>query len=102
MDDHNVYPRLLRRVQALLIDSFIFLFVILTWWLSLPFLQHYPAWVKLLYPTIAWLILDPILVSFTGGTPGHHMRNIVIQKSVSWPGQSIITLRATYVAHPLP
>jgi type III secretory pathway component EscT len=78
MDEQTVYPRFLRRVQAGLVDSFIFFIVILTWWMILPFLEHYPVWIKLAYPAIIWLLLDPILVSLTGGTPGHHLRKISI------------------------
>jgi len=65
------YPRLLRRVRAVLIDSFLIIMVIFTWWLSLPLLENAPIAVKLAYPVIAWLVFDPLFVSRLGGTPGH-------------------------------
>ncbi|MES9993984.1 MAG: RDD family protein [Candidatus Thiodiazotropha sp.] len=73
------YPRLLRRVQAVLIDSVIFILVIFLWWAILPFLENHSAVIKLAFPLIAWTTLDPVLVATTGGTPGHHLRGIAVQ-----------------------
>jgi uncharacterized RDD family membrane protein YckC len=81
MDDQTSYPRLLRRVQALLIDSLLFFLVIFAWWVTFPLVENQPIWIRVMLPVTGWLIIDPILVSLTGGTPGHHMRQIVVFKS---------------------
>ncbi|MCG7873641.1 MAG: RDD family protein [Candidatus Thiodiazotropha lotti] len=80
MEEPTKYPRLLRRVQALLIDSLIFFLIIFSWWMAFPLLEEQPTWIRLIYPACAWLIIDPVLVSFTGGTPGHHLRHIMVLK----------------------
>jgi len=78
MDDAQTYPRLLRRVQAVLVDSLIFLFVIVAWWYALPLLSSLPPGVRIAIPIFAWILLDPVLVTFTGGSPGHHLRGLVV------------------------
>ncbi|MFC1363730.1 MAG: RDD family protein [gamma proteobacterium symbiont of Ctena orbiculata] len=83
MDVDTEYPRLLRRVQAVLIDSVVLMVVMLAWWLLLPLLESYSAVVKLAFPVLAWTTLDPALVSTTGGTPGHHLRGITVQTANS-------------------
>lgn len=79
MEQVTSYPRLLRRIRALLIDSMLSFFVVVTWWFSLPYLANFPAIVKFIYPVLAWFILDPINVSRTGGTPGHNYMGLRIQ-----------------------
>ncbi|MEJ2622031.1 MAG: RDD family protein [Candidatus Thiodiazotropha sp.] len=81
MDDQTNYPRLLRRVQALLIDSLLFFLIIFTWWMTFPLVENQPTWIRVILPVTGWLIVDPILVSLTGGTPGHHLRQIAVFKS---------------------
>jgi len=73
------YPRLIRRIRAILIDSMIAFFVIITWWLSLPLLVEQPVYLKLAYPVIAWFILDPLFVYRFAGTPGHYLMKLRIQ-----------------------
>ena len=75
------YPRLLRRVQAVLIDSLIvpitmLAFVILAG--SLPIIE---PWVKALFLVGPLLIMEPGLVAFTGGTIGHHLMKIRVRKT---------------------
>jgi hypothetical protein len=55
--------------------------IIFSWWLSFPLVENQPTWVRLILPVTGWLIIDPILVSLTGGTPGHHLRQIMVFKS---------------------
>jgi len=78
MDDAQTYPRLLRRVQAVLVDSLILFFIILAWWYALPLLGSLPPGVRIAIPILAWILLDPLLVTFTGGSPGHHLRGLVV------------------------
>lgn len=73
-----IFPRLLRRVRASLIDSVINILIIILWWIVLPYLQLLPGPAKLALPIMLWLVLDPLLVSTTGGTVGHHIMKIKI------------------------
>lgn len=92
MDSVATYPRFLRRVRALLIDWFITVFVIVTWWLSTPLVDGYSAATKIAYPFFAWLILDPVFVWRLGGTPGHLLMKLRIQDKIN--GQNIGLPRA--------
>lgn len=74
------YPRLLRRVQAVLIDSIIFpLGVIGSVYLSGAIVTN-ETWVKALFLFAPVFILEPFLVSFTGGTIGHHLLKLRVRK----------------------
>ena len=86
------YPRLIRRVRAVLIDSMLAILIVFTWWLSLPLLGSYPVAVRVAYPIVAWLILDPMLVSLVGASPGHYLMKLSVQSASS--GRRIGILRA--------
>ncbi len=72
------YPRLLRRIRAALIDSVIISVIVLSWWLMLPLLEGLPPLARLAYPVVAILAVEPVMVSFTGGSPGHHIMGVAI------------------------
>ncbi|MFM2399344.1 MAG: hypothetical protein RL341_1501 [Pseudomonadota bacterium] len=74
------YPRLIRRVQAVLIDEFlIFLSVFLCLIVGTNAgVQSVVGKVMLIAVPI--FILDPVLTSFTGGTIGHHLRGVRVAK----------------------
>ena len=86
------YPRLLRRVRAGLIDSVILSVVVLTWWLLLGLLDSFPPSVRLAYPVLAFVLLEPVMVSFTGGSPGHHLMGVTIRDAGT--GRRIGMIRA--------
>lgn len=44
----------------------------------LPLLDNFSTPVRLAYPILAFLALEPLMVSFTGGSPGHHMMGVAI------------------------
>lgn len=73
-----VYPRLIRRVRAILIDSVFLLGVVLLWWITLPFVAERDPYIKVALPLILMFILESCMVAFTGGTPGHHIMGIKI------------------------
>ena len=82
MNDANtevLYPRLLRRVRAFLVDTILFIIVIYTWLLSLSALVQAPFLVKLAALLVPIIILEPVLVAFTGGTVGHHLFGLRIR-----------------------
>jgi len=92
MDPAAIYPRLLRRVRATLTDWVIAVLVIACWFFILPFLTGFAGQLKVALLVVVWLVLDPLLVSQTGGTPGHHLMNLRIQHKDS--GENLGILRA--------
>jgi uncharacterized RDD family membrane protein YckC len=87
------YPRLLRRVRAFLIDSVLFIIVIYTWMVSLLAFGESHFLVKILALVLPLMIIEPVLVSFTGGTPGHHIMGLRIRDALR--DENIGILRAT-------
>lgn len=78
--NHVYYPRLIKRIRAVLIDAVLVPFVALT---SLVLgvslgVESLPA--KLALFIVPILILEPALVAWTGGTIGHHLNRIKIVK----------------------
>ena len=74
------YPRLLRRVQAVLIDSLIVPIALLS---SISFLGVFEineSWVKAMFFFFPIFILEPFLVSFYGGTIGHYLLKLKVRK----------------------
>ncbi|MCP5007019.1 MAG: RDD family protein [Planctomycetes bacterium] len=73
------YPRLIRRVQAVLIDSLIVpIAVIISIFVSNK-IGITENWVKALVIIGPVFILEPLLVSLTGGTIGHHAVKIKVR-----------------------
>lgn len=96
MDQANTelaYPRLLRRVRAFLIDSVLFIIVFYTWMLTLPAFGEYPFLIKFVALLLPIIIIEPGLVAFTGGTPGHHIMGLRIRDASR--DENIGILRAT-------
>lgn len=76
------YPRLIRRVQASLFDAVILLSVFFG--LGLAFASfEFPGELKAVIFALVVLMLEPGLVSMTGGTIGHHLLGLKIQNRQS-------------------
>jgi uncharacterized RDD family membrane protein YckC len=88
-----LYPRLLRRVRAFLIDSVLFIIVIYAWVFSLTVFGELPFLLRILALIIPIMIIEPGLVAFTGGTPGHHIMGLRIRDASR--DENIGILRAT-------
>jgi uncharacterized RDD family membrane protein YckC len=73
------YPRLLRRVRAALIDSVVFTVIIIAWFYSFELLEGAHVAVKISLLVFAYLIVEPVLVSQTGGTIGHHLMGLRVR-----------------------
>ncbi len=86
------YPRLLRRVRAVLIDSILITTIILSWWLMLPLMDGWLRPFVFAYPVLAIVLVDPVMVSIRGASPGHHLMGITIQDAKT--GKNIGLLRA--------
>jgi uncharacterized RDD family membrane protein YckC len=96
MDDvesQPMYPRLVRRVRAVLFDSVVFMLVLFAWMVGLPALEGFDFSVKIAIPALAFMVLEPGLVAFTGGTLGHHVMGLRIRDASR--NRNIGFLRAT-------
>jgi uncharacterized RDD family membrane protein YckC len=87
-----MYPRLLRRVRAFLIDSVVFIVLLYSWMVSLPAFGELPFAIKIGALAAAIMVLEPGLVAFTGGTLGHHLMGLRIRDASR--DQNIGILRA--------
>lgn len=82
MDDVGtppMYPRLVRRVRAVLFATVVFVLLIFGWMLSLPAMVDFDLPVKVAPLVVAFLVLEPGLVAFTGGTLGHHFMGLRVR-----------------------
>lgn len=88
-----LYPRLLRRVRAFLFDSVIYIILLYAWLATMPVFESAQPLLKISLLIIPIVILEPVLVAFTGGTLGHHFMGLRIRDASS--DQNIGILRAT-------
>ena len=74
------YPRLLKRVRAALIDSILVPLVMFGMVIMGGALEVSNLYGKALFLLLPIFILEPGLVSYTGGTIGHHLQGIQVRK----------------------
>jgi uncharacterized RDD family membrane protein YckC len=75
----QIYPRLLRRVRAALIDFVVFVALFFIWVFALALLQNAHPALRISLLIAALLALEPGLVAWTGGTIGHHAMGLRIR-----------------------
>jgi len=80
METVTRYPRLIRRVRAILIDSVILMLMVLCWWVSQPLLAGVPGYLNLAIPFLMWFMLDPICVWRFCATPGHYVMGMRVER----------------------
>jgi uncharacterized RDD family membrane protein YckC len=73
------YPRLIRRIRAMLIDTLIVILLLFAWMLALPYFPEGNVVLKVGILLLALFVLEPLLVALTGGTPGHHVMGIRVR-----------------------
>lgn len=79
--DTVAYPRLIRRVRAALIDSVLILLGFFAGVAAVGLSGVEQPYAKLVFLLVPVLILEPVLVAFTGGTVGHHLMKIRVGKA---------------------
>jgi uncharacterized RDD family membrane protein YckC len=67
------YPNFNRRVKAALVDSLIFALLTVLIVPILAGINSIPDWLRIILILSPFFILEPVLVSYTGGSPGHHL-----------------------------
>jgi uncharacterized RDD family membrane protein YckC len=90
------YPRLVRRVRAHLIDEMVVLAVVAAWLALLPWMQEWSPAQRILVLFGLLLLAEPCLVSWTGGTIGHHVMRLRVRDAHTERNLGLIraTLRA--------
>ncbi len=76
----------------MLIDSVLVSIIILSWWVMFPLMDGWLRPVLIAYPVLAVVLVDPVMVSLQGASPGHHLMGITIQDVRT--GKNIGLLRA--------
>lgn len=74
------YPRLIKRVRAVLIDSILTIVAVATSLSIVSAVGVSSGIAKIMLIVLPILILDPILVTVTGGTIGHHVMGIRVTR----------------------
>lgn len=82
MNENNTYPRLLRRIQAFFIDGIIIPCALFAAIFVVARFELQGIYIAFLGALIIF-ILEPLLVSTTGGTIGHHMIGIEVKSKKS-------------------
>ena len=75
------YPRLLRRLQGVFIDSFVVPLAALATLVALTYAGVESTWIKVLVPLFVVFLLEPVAVSTTGGSIGHHLVGLRVRKA---------------------
>ncbi len=88
------YPRLLRRLQAVFIDGFVIPLAALATLVALTYAGIQSTWIKVLVPLLVVFLLEPVAVSTTGGSVGHHLVGLRVRKD---SGDERINLLAALV-----
>jgi uncharacterized RDD family membrane protein YckC len=76
----EVYPRLLKRLQGVFIDGIIIPLAAIATLVALTYAGVESAWVKVFCPLMVILLLEPVAVSATGGSIGHHVVGLRVRK----------------------
>jgi uncharacterized RDD family membrane protein YckC len=92
-----VYPRLIRRVQAYLIDIFIIVFLAVGLFLLVTAIAVEPPWLRIAIVFVPFFIFEPVLVSFTGGTVGHHLLKLKVQNASNIKNINIVLAFFRYI-----
>jgi len=90
------YPRLVRRVRAYLVDQMVLLAVVAAWLALLPWMQEWSPAQRILVLFGLLLLAEPCLVSWTGGTIGHHVMRLRVRDAHTERNLGLI--RATFRA----
>lgn len=80
MKNRDQYPTLLKRVQALFIDTFVVLIVFVAAAYLIDFIGAAPNWTRALIFIFMLFLYEPILIALTGGTIGHHFMSLKVKK----------------------
>ena len=76
-----VYASINDRVKAVLIDSLILLIFMYAFSVLFSFLGNVPNNIKVVSWVLIFLLYDPLMTAFNGGTIGHSAANITVRRS---------------------
>jgi uncharacterized RDD family membrane protein YckC len=91
------YPNFNRRVKAALVDSLIFALLTVSIVPILAGINSIPDWLRIILILSPFFILEPVLVSYTGGSPGHHLFKIRIRDIGSDTNISILSATVRFL-----
>lgn len=74
------YPRMLRRLRGVFIDGVVWPLAAIGTLVALTFAGVENPWIRVGLPLLVVFLLDPVAVSFTGGSIGHHLTGLRVRK----------------------
>ncbi len=77
--ENLAYPRLLRRIQAMLIDSLVFPFSLFLGFFVVSYFHLENDILRVLLSFAPAVLLEPFMVSFTGASFGHHIIGLKVR-----------------------
>lgn len=88
-----IFPSLLTRVKALVIDAIVLLILFSLASILIDKFEHTPTYVRVFIFVFAFYIYEPLFVTLFGGTIGHHILGVNV-KQINRPQQKINALQA--------
>jgi uncharacterized RDD family membrane protein YckC len=74
------YPRMLRRLRGVFIDGIVWPLAAIGTLVALTYAGVENPWLRIGLPLLVIFLLDPVAVSLTGGSIGHHLTGLRIRK----------------------
>jgi uncharacterized RDD family membrane protein YckC len=78
--EDTVFPNLLTRVKALMIDVIVILVIFSMASIIIGAIGEVPSWIRGLIFIFSLYLYEPILITLFGGTVGHHVLKVNIKK----------------------
>lgn len=75
----NVYVGIFERVKAVVIDSIVFVFLLVAVTQLFSMFDNVPDTARMIAFVFIFILYDPLFTSFLGGTPGHHINGIRVK-----------------------
>lgn len=82
LDNRSIYPSLKERVQAVFFDGMIILFIAFISFGALDSLGFADSAIKAPLFILLFVLYDPLMIAFAGGTIGHKMINLEVRQSM--------------------
>lgn len=74
------YPRLVRRLRGVFIDGLVVPIAAMGTLVALSYAGVESTWIRVACPLLVVLLLEPVAVSVTGGSIGHHLTGLRVRK----------------------
>ena len=95
------YPRMLRRLRGVFIDGIIWPLAAIGTLVALTYAGVETPWIKIALPLLVIFLLDPVAVSLTGGSIGHHLTGLRVRKDCADERINVVAASVRFVVKSL-